>query len=1523
MADSPPETLGDWPAPPSGVAVHPAGLKQPIPATPEILRRQLDSRPVLWVGAGTSAAAGYPGTRQILEALVQSADDPIDVSAPFPRVVDDFVASRGAGELGEILQRLFAPRSPDDHQPTPVHRAISRLAGAGRFHAIVTTNYDDLLERVLSDAGVPHVLQPLEGNLPIAGDGAVRLLKLHGSLDDWRQAVLSGRSYEEFGRRYPFLAAQLDQLLRQRPVVFVGCSLQDPRLLDWLAAQGEPAARELKPWRALMTAAAWKAAAEATWEGGHASGALARGNVRPLVLRDHAHLAELWGAVAAQIVPELRQLAIEVEVGDDSEPWRARLAGCPDWQPRDPLADPSLMAEVETLRRLDHQALPTGERGHLLPEAAAAAAALRALAAGVGDRLTDALLSSAAREALASAINTGLGREPPLLRLRVRAAASGEAAERRADRALALPWELVRLDGRYPVEDGTLDLAREAVVAGAPGLPPPDRPLSVVATAAAPVDATAFAYEEEMYRLWRALGREAEERRLLVTDLGTLDELAREVERFHPPAIYFSGHGRPGTLLFEDEAALADEVPVTELVRRLREAGPLPRLVYLSACHGATAAAAGAAMPVAMPGEPAAGAAIPSEETQRSTASALHRAGFAQVVAYFGPVGDRQATRAAAVFFAALARGMKAREALRRARRISAEPHAEGGRTTHVYPLGWAQLAFYHRGKDEPTALPPVGGEPPVDLGEERRRLFERLDREGGSQRVEGIRGVQRLRFGFVGRRRERAEAIRRWRRGERRLIVLGLGGLGKTALCAELAPLLAKEIQPAGGAHVLALDGRHAGAQPNPVLALWQEVQAARTDEAWSRTLAGLQEKGLTGEALAQAVVQLAELEGGLLVYLDDAESLQVKAGEGEIGHFRDPELRRFWENLLARTSAAGPLGLLASSRYLPEGTPSQAELPLSQLARHEVVRLLTWMPTLGRLPAEDRAWLAEKIDGHPRTVEYLEVLARTREEKLVPPGGHYAGRRWREEILEPVLPETQEKIDADLLLDQVWEALPPEAREHLGRCTVITAPAPWPAVLALHPAEGTAAKLVETGMLSPFQALIASETWWAPHRLVAEEARRRWQGDARAAHRQIGEWFAKAFAEERRQLWAERAVQHLAEAGEGDQAWPTVQALILGLRRDGRFREALAWVERVLAASPTGPRLGNALAFQVQFGRLAGTVPGDAETLLLQALQLVGPEDRAFVLNQLGQLATLKGELREAARYLQESLAVDIEQKGEHNRSVAASLHALAGVLLAQGDLDGARRNLERSLQILAQILGTEVHRDVAAALHELARVLLEQGDLDGARRNLEHSLQIKAKVLGTDIHPEVAASLHELARVLYAQGDLDGARRHLERSLRICVQVFGTELHPSVAASLHELAVVLQAQGDLDGARHNLERSLQIKAEVFGTDIHPDVADSLHALAGVLAAQGDLDGALRNLERAIEIKRVVYGTREHYSTAITECSLGGLLLRQGKTQAGMELLEHAYSVFLERLGPAHPHTRQLAQFLERKGS
>ena len=250
--------------------------------TPATLRKHLSHHPLLWVGAGASAAAGLPTASQFLDILRHDCDDPIPADLPFEKAVDLFVDSMGQGALGDLLQKhLAAPVTLTDFHRAAAHRAARR-----DFSAILTTNYDGLLEQALADAKVPIVIQVLEDNATTRG--GLPLIKVHGSRDAWSKVVLSGRSYEDFQKRYVFLKKQLDIYLRTHRVLFVGCSLQDPLLRRWIDEQDDQAIALLKPWRALMT--------ESDWHAARAQPQIERlGNIlKPFLLAHHGELQSLW-----------------------------------------------------------------------------------------------------------------------------------------------------------------------------------------------------------------------------------------------------------------------------------------------------------------------------------------------------------------------------------------------------------------------------------------------------------------------------------------------------------------------------------------------------------------------------------------------------------------------------------------------------------------------------------------------------------------------------------------------------------------------------------------------------------------------------------------------------------------------------------------------------------------------------------------------------------------------------------------------------------------------------------------------------------------------------------------------------------------------------------------------------------------------------------------------------------------------------------------------------------------------------
>lgn len=245
-------------------------------------------RPILWVGA--SAAAGYPTLAQ-LEAHIRTRL-PGSTKTSFG-LFDEYVATYGAAALQNELETLLGPHRP----PAPLHVSLARLAGADRFAAIFTTNYDELIEDSLKARGVRFVPQSFQQNYLLQARAELTLLKLHGSRTDWASIILSGDSYSRFHGTYPLLKNQLDLNLRVHPLVFVGCSMQDPRLLEWLRGLPDAERKSLYPGRVLIRDADWSAITTVD------QALLASANIQPFKVATFADISDVLHEVADKLAP--------------------------------------------------------------------------------------------------------------------------------------------------------------------------------------------------------------------------------------------------------------------------------------------------------------------------------------------------------------------------------------------------------------------------------------------------------------------------------------------------------------------------------------------------------------------------------------------------------------------------------------------------------------------------------------------------------------------------------------------------------------------------------------------------------------------------------------------------------------------------------------------------------------------------------------------------------------------------------------------------------------------------------------------------------------------------------------------------------------------------------------------------------------------------------------------------------------------------------------------------------------------
>ena len=207
------------------------------PIVPPVLIKHLhEGRCVLFVGSGLSAWGKLPTWRELLKLIVEEmrAEDPnradlkeldalID-AGKLLEVADYCKEKLGPQRLNEVLSEQLRGDTGDVPEP---HKIIVSLP----FAAVVTTNYDKLIERAYADVGaVPKA--PTHRDIDSLGSllfAKTRfILKAHGDIDRPDTLVLTTRDYQEIIHANPAFNEIFSALLLTYAILFVGYSLSDP-----------------------------------------------------------------------------------------------------------------------------------------------------------------------------------------------------------------------------------------------------------------------------------------------------------------------------------------------------------------------------------------------------------------------------------------------------------------------------------------------------------------------------------------------------------------------------------------------------------------------------------------------------------------------------------------------------------------------------------------------------------------------------------------------------------------------------------------------------------------------------------------------------------------------------------------------------------------------------------------------------------------------------------------------------------------------------------------------------------------------------------------------------------------------------------------------------------------------------------------------------------------------------------------------------------------------------------------------
>lgn len=304
---------------------------------------------------------------------------------------------------------------------------------------------------------------------------------------------------------------------------------------------------------------------------------------------------------------------------------------------------------------------------------------------------------------------------------------------------------------------------------------------------------------------------------------------------------------------------------------------------------------------------------------------------------------------------------------------------------------------------------------------------------------------------------------------------------------------------------------------------------------------------------------------------------------------------------------------------------------------------------------------------------------------------------------------------------------------------------------------------------------------------------------------------------------LLAEQAEHHLSSREQ--RAW-----LLCLEQAYSNLRMALSWLIEQ-AETEMALRLAYALW---HFWWMCGQVI-EGCNWLERALELPSQEEtgsralfRSRALSAMGTLAGLQGDLEQAERLCQESLAVS-RQLGDI-QSIVTALWMLGYVAREKSKYVLARTLAHESLQ-----LARDTHNmpGINYSLETLAVVALDQGNYQEARILIEESLDICRQV--GDIW-ETARSLWLLALALLFQGDIAQACTLLEESLVLSREINDKR---SIAYALVMLGYVAYFQGQQERMYTLMEEALASHKEAGN---RRGCAESLHGLGWATLAQGD---------------------------------------------------------------------------------
>lgn len=299
--------------------------------------------------------------------------------------------------------------------------------------------------------------------------------------------------------------------------------------------------------------------------------------------------------------------------------------------------------------------------------------------------------------------------------------------------------------------------------------------------------------------------------------------------------------------------------------------------------------------------------------------------------------------------------------------------------------------------------------------------------------------------------------------------------------------------------------------------------------------------------------------------------------------------------------------------------------------------------------------------------------------------------------------------------------------------------------------------------------------------------------------------------------------------------------------------------------------------------------------------------PEVKAALERTIGDSYTSQTRNDLAERYLNAALEADLKLYGEDNLETARTLHSLAQLRSASGDLSKAESLLERSLAVYRKQYrtGRGEARGYAAALNTYAALAQGRGDEKLAESLVNEGLALSTQLTGTE-RAIVAMLQSVMGQVRRDQSRYDEAVG-LQRAAIAEFNALPGRKHWEMGDALMSLGGVLGNQRHLDEALAAMQEGGEVYRRTVGEN-SPSYVESLSQQAWVLYLKEDYAAAGGKVEQGIEILQRIY-PQGHPLYADLYKSRGRILTKMGRAQQGEEFIRQALDLYRRNMTKNNP--------------